>query len=115
MQASIDKLRLWRERPDIFVREVFGVTPDPIQDDILRAFPKSPRIAMKASKGTGKTCTQAWLAWNFLLTRPHPKIAATSISSDNLADGLWSEMANWQNRSKLLSEMFVWTKTRIFT
>lgn len=109
-----DKLKLWRERPDIFVREVFGITPDPIQDQILRAFPTSQRIAMKASKGCGKTCTEAWLAWNFLLTRPHPKIAVTSISADNLSDNFWTECATWQNKSKLLTEAFTWTKTRIF-
>ena len=112
---AAEKIKLWRERPDIFVREVFNVIPDPIQDEILRAFPKSPRIAMKASKGTGKTCTEAWLCWNFLLTRPHPKIACTSISSDNLADGLWTEMSRWQKESKLLQEAFIWTKTRIFS
>ncbi len=109
------KIKLWRERPDIFVREVFQAEPDPIQDAILKIFPKSPRIALKASKGTGKTCCLAWIAWNFLLTRPHPKIVATSISSDNLSDGLWTEMANWRNKSPLLREMFVWTKTRIFS
>lgn len=106
-------MALWREKPDVMVEELFGVTPDPIQRDILQAFPKSPRIAMKASKGTGKTCTLAWLCWNFLLTRPHPRIAATSISADTLRDTLWTEMAIWMNKSKLLREMFVWTKTNI--
>lgn len=115
MKIAADKMRLWRERPDVFVIEVFGVQPDPKQTQILRAFPKSPRLAMKASKGTGKTCTEAWLCWNFLLTRPHPKIAATSVSADNLSDNLWTEMAHWMNKSKLLSESFVWTKTRIFS
>lgn len=106
-------LRKWRERPDIFVRELFGVTPDPWQDELLKAFPHHQRIAMKASKGVGKTAAEAWLGWNFLLTRPQPKIAATSISADNLADNLWTEMAYWQGKSKLLTEMFTWTKTRI--
>lgn len=114
MTASLEKLKLWRERPDIFVREVFGATPDPIQDDILRSFPTSPRVAMCASKGTGKTTTEVWLTWNFLLTRPHPRIAVTSISGDTLADTFWAEMALWQGKSKLLTETFTWTKTRIF-
>lgn len=113
-QAAADKLRLWRERPDVFVREVFGVEPDAWQDDVLRAFPTSPRSAMKACKGPGKTALIAWLCWNFLLTRPHPKMAATSITSDNLNDGLWTEMAKWRARSPLLQEEFTWTKTRIF-
>lgn len=69
---------------------------------------------MKASKGPGKSTLLAWLAWNFLLTRPFPKIAATSISGDNLRDGLWTEMAKWREKSPLLKEQFVWQKERIF-
>lgn len=95
------------------MRDVFGVTPDAWQDDTLAMFPTSPRIAMKACKGPGKTCVLAWLAWNFLLTRPHPKIAATSISGANLSDGLWTEMALWQGRSDLLRAAFQWNKERI--
>jgi hypothetical protein len=68
---------------------------------------------MKACKGPGKTTVLAWLAWNFLATRPRPKVAATSISADNLSDGLWTEMAKWQARSELLRREFTWTKTRI--
>jgi phage terminase large subunit len=69
---------------------------------------------MKASKGPGKSCLEAWLCWNFLLTRPHPKIAATSISGDNLRDGLWTEMAKWREMSPLIKNTFVWQKERIF-
>lgn len=111
---AADKIKLWRERPDIFVREVFGATPDPWQDQVLRDFPTKQRQAMKASKGPGKSCIEAWLCWNFLLTRPHPKIAATSISGDNLRDGLWAEMAKWREQSPILKEAFVWQKERIF-
>lgn len=109
------KFAFWREHPDVFVREVFGVTPDPWQDEVLKAFPTNQRIAMKASKGPGKSATLAWLAWNFLLTRPDAKIAATSISGDNLRDGLWAEMAKWRDKSDLLKNMFVWQKERIFS
>jgi len=112
--VAAEKLKLWRLRPDVFVREVFGATPDPWQDEILKAFPHKQRIAMKASKGPGKSCIEAWLAWNFLVTRPHPKIAATSISGDNLRDGLWSEMAKWRETSPLIKNSFVWQKERIF-
>lgn len=112
MQASA--LKLWRERPDIFVRQVFNAEPDYWQDDALRAFPTTPRIAMKASRGPGKTTTLAWIAWNFLLTRKEPNIAACSISGDNLRDGLWKEMAKWWGRSPLLQDQFVITGERIF-
>lgn len=107
-------IRAWRESPTRMVRDLFGVEPDLWQQDVLEAFPNNQRLAMKASKGVGKTALLAWLAWNFLLTRPHPKIAATSITGANLADNLWSEMALWLNKSPLLKATFTWTKTRIF-
>jgi phage terminase large subunit len=110
---SAEAIQAWRADPRRFVRDVFGVTPDAWQDDVLAAFPHHQRIAMLASRGPGKTTVLAWLAWNFLLTRPEPKIAATSISADNLSDNFWSECAKWQSRSPLLQSTFTWTKTRI--
>lgn len=114
MSPAASKLRAWREDPVLFVREVFNVEPDAWQADILRAFPTNQRMAMKACKGPGKTCVIAWLVWNFLATRPHPKVACTSISGDNLADGLWSELAKWMKRSAFLDAEFEWTKTRVY-
>ena len=114
LELSNAQLLAWKMRPDIMVRELFGVEPDGWQEDALRAFPTTPRIAMKAAKGPGKTCLLAWLAWNFLLTRPHPNIVATSISGDNLRDGLWKEMAVWRNKAELLKAKFEWQTERIF-
>lgn len=106
-------LAAWKKSPPRFVRDVFGVVPDPWQDDVLEAFPRNQRLAMKACKGPGKTAVLAWIAWNFLLTRLEPKVAATSITAENLADNLWTEMAKWQQRSPLLLECFEWAKSRI--
>ena len=108
------KIAKWRADPISFVRELFHTEPDPWQKIGLEAFPKNNRIALKACKGPGKTTLLSWFCWNFLATRPHPKIAATSISKDNLDDGLWTEMAKWMNMSPFLKDAFVWTKTRIF-
>jgi hypothetical protein len=114
MTGAVDQIRTWREHPAQMVRDLFGVEPDAWQEEVLEAFPANQRIAMKACKGPGKTALLAWLCWNFLLTRPHPKVAATSISEDNLRDNLWTEMAKWQARSELLKHAFTWTKSRIF-
>ena len=108
------KLRRWKADPVSFVVEELHANPDPWQIEVLRAFPKSQRVAMRACKGPGKSTVLAWLAWNFLATRSEPKVAATSITGENLADGLWTEMAKWQNRSEFLKATFEWTKTRIF-
>ncbi len=112
--AAGNNLIRWKNHPVQFVRELFGVVPDPWQVGVLEAFPRQQRLAMKACKGPGKTAVEAWLAWNFLLTRIEPKVAAVSVTAENLADNLWSEMAKWQQKSPLLKAEFEWTKSRIF-
>ena len=114
MNGAASRIAAWREHPAAMVEELFGIKPDAWQADFLEAFPHNQRMAMQACKGPGKTFVLASIGWNYLLTRPHPKIAATSISKDNLSDGLWTEMAKLQQRSPLLMNQFVWTKTRIF-
>ena len=96
-----------------FVRECFGVDPDPWQAEVLAAFPTHNRLALKAAKGVGKTTVLAWMMLNFLATRPEAQVAATSISGDNLKDGLWKECAKWLQRSPFLSAAFEWQKQRI--
>ena len=107
-------IKRWKDNPVLFVRECLHAEPDPWQLQALNNFNSSQRIALKACKGPGKTTLLAWFAWLFLSTRQNPKIAATSITSDNLADNLWAEMAKWQDRSEFLTEAFSWQKTRIF-
>jgi hypothetical protein len=112
--VAIQRIRLWRERPSVFVREVFSVTPDAWQDEILDAFPTHQRLAMTACKGPGKTALLAWITWNFLATRIDPKILCTSVTGDNLDDGLWTELAKWQAKSPFLKDQFTWTKSKVF-
>lgn len=96
------------------VRDLFHVEPDAWQLDVLEAFPTNPRQVMMACKGPGKTAVLAWLGWNFLLTRLHPKIAATSITATNLKDCLWTEMSKWRAKSAVLQQFFEVTAERIF-
>lgn len=108
-------LKNWRESPLLMVRELFDVEPDEWQAKVLELFRTSPRIALLASKGVGKTTLLSWLVWNFMLTRFNPKIACISIDSNNLRDNLWSELALWRSKSPLLQHFFEHTKTKIFS
>jgi phage terminase large subunit len=112
-EVAADILRLWREKPQAFVRDVFGVVPDKWQDEALEAFPHEPRLAMKACAGPGKTAVLGWLGHNFLLTRPHARVGATSISGANLKANLWTELARWYGKSDLLQATFNMTATEI--
>ncbi|MBK5283030.1 MAG: hypothetical protein JJE16_13205 [Nitrospiraceae bacterium] len=107
------KIKHWREDPNLFVSEQFGVVPDHWQAEALAVFPKDRRICFRASKGPGKSALLAWLIWNFVATRPHAQIAVTSLSKDNLQDGLWKELAKWYAKSTYLQQAFEFGKTRI--
>lgn len=102
----VDAIHKWHWHPASMVKDLFGVTPDAWQDEVLECFPKTPRIAMLACAGPGKSATLAWLGWNYLLTRRSPWIGVTSITGDNLKSGLAREMAHWYERSPLLKQMF---------
>lgn len=121
MTPAAAKLRAWKKDPVRFVRECLKGEPDKWQARALRAMAKDPaenprslrRFAAKASKGVGKSTLEAWAIWWFLATRLHPKIVCTSISGDNLRDGLWTELAKWQAKSPFLQAAFTWNAERI--
>lgn len=114
MSPAAKILAEWRRDSIKFARDNFGFEPDVWQREAMEAWDRGDqRIALQACKGPGKTALLAILMWHFLATRLHPKIAATSISGDNLSDGLWTELSKWQQRSGFLTEAFEWQATRV--
>lgn len=111
---AVDKVRLYRERPDIFAEEVLHQTLEPWEREFYRALATEQRISLQACKGPGKTGKLAGAAWWMLSMFPFPKIGATSITGDNLRDCLWAEMARWQRESPFLQANFTWTASKIF-
>lgn len=107
----VDTFLEWRRDPVQFVKDCFGVKPDAWQEDVLRAFPTHMRICMMACKGPGKSCLLAWLVLHFLFLYDDAKIICTSVTEDNLKDGLWTELSKWLQRSPILSSQFIWRKT----
>jgi phage terminase large subunit len=116
LDLSLDTLIAWKRKPHAMVEDLFGVKPDPWRREALEAFPHTPRMAMKACAGPGKTALLAWLGWNFLLTRPHPMVGVTSVNAANLRANLWTELARWYAapRAAILRALFTMTKTEIF-
>ena len=110
---SREVLAQWAGDAVKFVRDNFGVEPDLWQADVLTNYIRCPRVAMKASKGVGKTAVEAWCIWHFLATRPFCKVACVAIDGNNLRDNLWAELSLWMSKSRYLTSMFTKTKTRI--
>lgn len=114
MTPAAKTLAEWRRSSVKFATDNFNFQPDPWQIEAMQAWDRGDqRIALQACKGPGKTALLAILIWHFLATRLHPKVAATSISGDNLSDGLWTELSKWQQRSPFLTAAFEWQATRI--
>lgn len=112
---AIEQLAAWVRSSLQFIRDNFQAEPDTWQLKVLVAWDRGDqRIAMKACKGPGKTAVLAWLIWHFLVCNEHPKIAATSITLENLGDNLWTELAKWRNKSPFIQKAFKWQKTRIY-
>lgn len=115
-RAAANIIRRWREDPVFFVRNELKAEPDDWQLETLEAYRTgAKRIALAACKGPGKSAVLSWIILNFLATRPHPKIVATSITKENLRDGLWSELAKWMNNSPFFRKGFKWTAERIYS
>jgi hypothetical protein len=120
-EAAAELLMSWWDDPTAFVLAMFrpaptAASPDGIdawQHDVLDAVIVAARVAMKACKGPGKSCVLAWVIWWFLCTRPHANIVVTSITRENLRDGLWKELAKWYARSPYLQRTFAFTAERI--
>lgn len=113
--SHLDVLARWQSDAVAFVRECIGAEPDAWQIEALTAIstPATERLAMKACKGPGKTAVLAWIILWFLVTRPYAKVAATSITGDNLSTNLWPELAKWIGRNPFLTSVLEWTKTRV--
>lgn len=114
-QAFVEGWLEWKRHPSKMVRDLFGVVPDAWQEDALESFGTTPRLAMQACTGPGKTALLAWLGWNFLLTRRHPVVGCVSINADNLRANLWTELSRWYGQAPLLRQMFVVQKTEILS
>jgi len=113
LSPEIAALKRWHDEPHTFVRQCLGAEPDPWQDKALRDLVSQDRMAISGSKGSAKTAFFAFAIWYTLVTQPNCKIAATSINGTQLRDGLWSELALWQSKSKLLQTLFHWSPQRI--
>lgn len=111
--VAVARLRVWLHDPVAFVRDVFGAEPDSWQQRVLELLPVSPRVAMSACKGPGKSTTLAWCAWWILACHVDAQGAALSITADNLKDNLWKELAVWYAKSEFLQRAFDHQATRI--
>lgn len=88
-------IRRWRDHPEIFCKEVFGVTLESWQEDAARKIVLKDRLAVKSGHGVGKTAWLSMMIMWWLLTRYPSKVMVTANTADQLSDVLWGEVSKW--------------------
>lgn len=84
------------EGPVLFVREILGATPEPYQEDLLRAVGRGERkISVRSGHGTGKSTALSWSMLWFVLFRFPCKVVVTAPTSAQLYDALFAELKRW--------------------
>lgn len=106
-------LKIYRDNPVKFVRDILQVTPDDWQAEALTALATKNRVAIRSGHGVGKTALESWSICWFLFTRPNCKVPCTAPTIRQLYDILWSEISKWLKRSPLLDSLFEWQKTKV--
>ena len=99
---------MYRNDPVLFVKNVLGATPQPWQEDFLRAVARGERrISVRAGHGVGKSTVCSWaLIWH-MVTRFPQKSVVTAPTSAQLFDALYSETKAWINKlPPALKELF---------
>ena len=93
-------VKRFRNDPVAFVEGVFNVTPDPWQQDFLKAIASGERkLSVRSGHGVGKSTAASWAMLWFLLTRYPVKIVVTAPTSAQLFDALFAEVKRWINES----------------
>jgi phage terminase large subunit len=79
--------------PVLFAQEVFGVTLDPWQESLLRAYGRGERrLSVRACHGPGKTFIASIMVWHSLLCRYPQHTVVTAPSKGQLEGALVKEV-----------------------
>ena len=80
-----------------FVREILGVKSiTSYQEDILRAFVRTRRVAVRGPHGLGKSTTAAWaVLWAMSVFPTDVKVVTTASVWRQLEHYLWPEIHKW--------------------
>lgn len=93
--------------PRAFVYDLFRdnagrpVELEDYQAEILEAVARGADTTVRSGHGVGKTTTDAFAVFHFLLTRPFSKVPTTAPTFRQVKDILWAEIGKWYQGFRL--------------
>lgn len=92
----VEFVKLYRNNPVLFVREVLNTEPDGWQIEFLNHIAAgNRRISVRSGHGVGKSTASAWAMLWYLFLRFPVKIVVTAPTSSQLYDALFAEVKRW--------------------
>lgn len=92
----VEFIRVYRNNPVKFVREVLGAEPDPWQIIFLNWIALDERkISVRSGHGVGKSTGAAWAMLWYASTRYPVKVVVTAPTSAQLYDAMFAELKRW--------------------
>jgi len=93
-----DALERWRENPEAFVRDLWGIDMETFQVEALGAIENEGRVSIRSGHGVGKSALIAWSVIWFLCTHFPAKVPVTAPTGHQLDDILRPEIGMWLRR-----------------
>lgn len=103
------KIAQWKDRPAAMVCDLTGDVPEKWQH-ALSTFRHAPAMAVSRDAEL-----VAWLAFNYMLTHPHPKVVMLSEVGDLLANPIYDRMVEMLDTYGILGELFQSGTKRIYS
>jgi hypothetical protein len=92
----VEFVKLYKNNPVLFVKEVLNTEPDPWQVEFLNHIASgNRRISVRSGHGVGKSTASAWAMIWYLLLRFPVKVVVTAPTSSQLYDALFAEVKRW--------------------
>lgn len=92
----VEFVKLYKNNPVLFVREVLNTEPDPWQIEFLNHIAAgNRRISVRSGHGVGKSTASAWAMIWYLFLRFPVKVVVTAPTSSQLYDALFAEVKRW--------------------
>jgi len=92
----VEFVKLYKNNPVLFVKEVLNTDPDPWQIEFLNHIAAgNRRISVRSGHGVGKSTASAWAMIWYLFLRFPVKVVVTAPTSSQLYDALFAEVKRW--------------------
>lgn len=100
VQAT-DAVRVYREDPVEFAKQVLGIWPSRKQCEILRSVSKGQRVAVASGHKVGKSTSLAMLALWFYCSFPGARVVITATTDRQVNGIIWREIKRLVRNSRL--------------